>query len=144
MRTVFLAVFLAVLLAAGLAAGVARADVASGWLSELVDYAKAVARGFGQHFDAKIFETYRPTISSGRALAAFDGGDIVGTVLSYSLELYVPGGMMPTSYLDSVTVQPTHRRQGILTKMTEWVMKDFHERGEEGAHLIVAAVTATS
>ena len=97
---------------------------------ELDEYAKAVTRGFGHHFDANIFESYRAAISSGRALAAFDGGDIVGTVLSYSLELYVPGGMLPATLLDSVTVQPTHRRQGILTKMTAWSMKDFHERGE--------------
>ena len=97
---------------------------------ELDEYAKAVTRGFGHHFDRKIFETYRPADLSARALAAFDGDEIIGTILSYPLEMYVPGGMLPTTLLDSVTVQPTHRRQGILTKMTAWTMKDFHERGE--------------
>ena len=97
---------------------------------ELADYSKALTRGFGRHFDSEIFEAYRATIASSRALAAFDDGQTVGTVLSYPLQMYVPGGMLPTTLLDSVTVQPTHRRQGILTRMVDWLMNDFHDRGE--------------
>lgn len=97
---------------------------------ELAEYSKAMVRGYGRHFDPKTHESYAATMASSRALAAFDGGEIVGTVLSYPLEMYAPGGMLPTTLLDSVSVQPTHRRQGILTQMVDWLMKDFHERGE--------------
>lgn len=97
---------------------------------ELADYRKAAVRGFGRHFDPTMFDTYQPFLASAYALAAFDEDQIVGTTLFNLLEMSVSGGMLPTALLDDVTVQPTHRRQGILTQMISWVMNDFHERGQ--------------
>jgi predicted acetyltransferase len=53
-----------------------------------------------------------------RTLAAFDGGSIVGTFGGFDLELTVPGGTtIPMEGTTIVTVFPTHRRMGLLSRM---------------------------
>ncbi len=70
-----------------------------------------------------------------RLRAAFDGTQLVATFGSYSLDLTVPGGVVPTAGTTAVTVLPTHRRRGILRQLMEDHLLDVHERGEPLAAL---------
>ena len=65
-----------------------------------------------------------------RALAAFDGSEVVGTVDAIPFEMTVPGGRLPTGGISAVVVLPTHRRRGILTRMMDRQLRDMHERGD--------------
>src|SRR3954454_19874732 len=52
-----------------------------------------------------------------RALGAFDGGRVVATFRSYATELTVPGGTVRADAVTNVTVAPTHRRRGLLSRV---------------------------
>jgi predicted acetyltransferase len=66
-----------------------------------------------------------------RAIAAFDGPDVVGTGRNYSLELTVPGGgPIAAGGVSWIGVRPTHRRRGILTQIMAALFDDSVARGE--------------
>ena len=65
-----------------------------------------------------------------RAIAAYDGGRVVGTAGIFSFELTIPGGVLPAAGVTFVGVQPTHRRQGILRRMMRLQLDAIHQRGE--------------
>ena len=103
---------------------------------EITPWISAENVGFGSHFDEADLSRVRKRISDlDRTLAAFDGGTIVGTAHSRPQQMTVPGGSIETSCVDFVTVQPTHRRQGILTRMMDRQLNDLHDRGEAVAAL---------
>ena len=71
-----------------------------------------------------------------RSMAAFDERQLVGTSMTYSLGMSVPGGgVVPCAGVSWIGVLPTHRRRGIMTAMMRWQMDDIHERGEPLAAL---------
>lgn len=71
-----------------------------------------------------------------RTRCAFDGDQMVGCTRSYSFELTMPGGgRVPVAALSAVAVQPTNRRQGVLTQMIDALHDDARERGEVAAVL---------
>jgi predicted acetyltransferase len=66
-----------------------------------------------------------------RSLAAFDGGQPVGTAGAYSFQLSVPGGdALPAAGVTFVSVLPTHRRRGVLTSIMRRQLRDIRELGE--------------
>ena len=66
-----------------------------------------------------------------RSLAAFDGGQPVGTAGAYSFQLSVPGGeTLPAAGVTFVSVLPTHRRRGVLTSIMRRQLLDIRELGE--------------
>src|SRR5689334_14456755 len=66
-----------------------------------------------------------------RTRVAFDGDEMVGVSRTYTFELTVPGGaMIPAAAVSWVAVLPTHRRQGVLTRMIDAMHDDARERGE--------------
>lgn len=65
-----------------------------------------------------------------RTVAAFDGREMVGTANAFSRELTVPGGVLPAAAVTAVSVLPTHRRRGILTRMMRHQLEDVRGRGE--------------
>jgi predicted acetyltransferase len=67
---------------------------------------------------------------SDRALAAFDGPDIAGTTFVLSLQMSVPGGVVPVAGVTGVAVLPSHRRRGILSSLMRQQLSDIRERGE--------------
>ncbi len=75
-----------------------------------------------------------------RALAAFDDdGSIVGTYRSFATMLSVPGGArLPVDAVSAVSVRPTHRRRGLLTRMITEDLRRAVERGEVASILIAA------
>jgi predicted acetyltransferase len=75
----------------------------------------------------------------GRALGAFDGGRCVGTFRSFAQELTLPGGaVIPTDAITNVTVGPTHRRRGLLSRMMRQDLDAAVARGDAAATLIAA------
>jgi predicted acetyltransferase len=74
-----------------------------------------------------------------RALGAFDGDRCVGTYESFSAELSLPGSTcLTTDAVTSVSVLPTHRRRGVLTRMITHDLRSARERGEAAAILIAS------
>lgn len=74
-----------------------------------------------------------------RALAAFEGETIVGTYRSFATKLTVPGlARIPVDAVSAVSVRPTHRRQGLLTRMITDDLRASVERGEVASILIAA------
>lgn len=101
------------------------------------------ARAYSQRRDPGEVEHYRPVFEFDRSLAAFEpstgsgrGADtIVGGAGSFQLDMTVPGGVVPTAIISWVSVQPTHRRRGILSELMSRQLRDIHGRGESLAAL---------
>ncbi|MDQ1461465.1 MAG: hypothetical protein QOI08_2949, partial [Actinomycetota bacterium] len=71
-----------------------------------------------------------------RTRVAFESGRMVGVSRTYSFELTMPGGaMLPAAAVSWVSVQPTHRRRGVLTQMMKAMHDDARDRGEAAAIL---------
>jgi predicted acetyltransferase len=71
-----------------------------------------------------------------RTRIAFEDGNIVGVSRTYTFELTMPGGaLLPAAAVSWVSVQPTHRRRGILTRMMAAMHEDARDRGEPAAIL---------
>lgn len=80
-----------------------------------------------------------PKMDLERCLAAFDGDRIVGTYRSFPTRLTVPGGArLAVDAVSAVSVRPTHRRQGNLTRMITEDLWRSVDRGEVASILIAA------
>jgi predicted acetyltransferase len=105
---------------------------------DLPGFLRADEYGFGYRHD------YEPHMEWAgaeleRTVAAFDGDQIVGTGRNYSLELTLPGGaIIPASGVSWISVRPTHRRQGILRSMMEYLL-DESARREDSVSILTAS-----
>ena len=99
---------------------------------EYADYVRAIGTGFLDRPDAdRVAEQVSTLWEPGRTWAAFDGDQICGTFRSWATELTVPGGQaLPASAVAAVTVLPTHRRRGILTRLAAAEHAAIRDRGE--------------
>ncbi|MGC5365092.1 GNAT family N-acetyltransferase [Streptomyces sp. DT24] len=74
-----------------------------------------------------------------RVQGVFDEGRCVATFRSFAQELTVVGGAkVPTDAVTNVTVSPTHRRRGLLSRMMATDLAAAKERGDVAATLIAA------
>ena len=106
---------------------------------EFPRFAADLASSFGEELDEVRTERYRAYSDVDRAFAVFDGPEMVGTAGSFAFELTLPGGAsVPVAGVTSVSVRPTHRRQGILRRMMAHQLDDVARRGEA-----VAVLTAS-
>jgi len=80
-------------------------------------------------------ERFAAILELDRTFCAFDGDDMVGTSANLSLSMTVPGGEAGCAGVTMVTVQPTHRRRGIMSMMMRRMLDDAHDRGEPLAAL---------
>src|SRR5215470_8563853 len=78
------------------------------------------------------------TFEFDRSLAAFDGGDIVGTAGAFTFQMGVPGEIAPVAGVTAVSVLPSHRRRGILSSLMRRQLADVRERGETVAALFAS------
>ena len=88
------------------------------------------ARAMGLFYMDTDVETYRLIFQPERSLAAFEDGQIVGNTTSYSLEMTVPGGTIPIGAVEQVSVQATHRRRGLNTRLMKRQLSDMYEWGD--------------
>ncbi|SES33895.1 GNAT family N-acetyltransferase [Streptomyces qinglanensis] len=74
-----------------------------------------------------------------RIQGAYDGGRCVGTFRTLPQSLTAPGGaLLAACAVSSVTVSPTHRRRGLLSRMTANALDAARDRGEVCATLVAA------
>ena len=90
----------------------------------------ANARAQNNFYSDSDVETFRLLFEPDRSLAAFEDGQIVGCTTSYTLDMTVPGGTIPIGAVAQVSVQATHRRRGINTRLMRRQLSDMRERGD--------------
>lgn len=97
-----------------------------------------VSRGFGGDLDSdeSAEERFEALFEKDRTLAVFDGNDIIGTGGAISFGLTVPGeAEVAMGGTTIVTVQPTHRRRGVLRALMDRHLDDVGAREEPLAGL---------
>lgn len=101
-------------------------------------FRRRLDRGFGNDSseDPDARRRFTDVFELDRTLAAFDDDDIVGTAGALSFDLTVPGGnTVPMGGTTIVSVQPTHRRRGVLRAMMDAHLDDVAARAEPLAGL---------
>ena len=104
---------------------------------EFEEWVRAEARAYGNRLNVDP-EILRPHFDLDRSIAVFDQGKIVGGAHSHRIDLSIPGSSAVTAGVANVAVQPTHRRQGVMTHMMRHQIKDVHQRGEPLAALFAS------
>ena len=104
---------------------------------EFVQWLRAESRAHGNRL-AHDPEELRPHFDLDRTIAIFDQDNIVGGAHSHWLEMSIPGASAVIAGVSNVAVQPTHRRQGVMTRMMLHQFNDVHERGEPLAALFAS------
>jgi predicted acetyltransferase len=95
------------------------------------DWFDRTDRAFGGGIPPEERAQWKAVTEVGRSIAAWDGDEIVGGAGAFSFRMSVPGGaLVPTAGVTAVSVQPTHRRRGVLTSMMRRQLDDVRGRGE--------------
>ena len=102
---------------------------------EIGAWKKADARASSSHIDEATLALHGSRHELDRSLAVFDGGEVIACAHASSWRMTVPGGSLPVAGVSTVSVQPTHRRRGILSRMMNRQLRDAHNRGEPLATL---------
>lgn len=93
-------------------------------------------QAFSGTFTADERATWRELLNLDRFRVAYDGADLVGVAGSHDLELTLPGGAtVPLGGTTWVSVAPTHRRRGIVTRLLAEVHADIGQRAPAAALL---------
>ena len=105
--------------------------------SEFPDWLRALNTGFLRPpvSSDKVMAGRRASSDLTRAYGAFDQGRCVATFRSFPQELTVVGGATsPVNAISNVTVSPTHRRRGLLSRMMATDLAAAKERGDVAVH----------
>ncbi len=98
---------------------------------DLDAFARCVETGFAVRFTQAKGDELVAGLDRDRALGAFDGLELVGTLAGYEAELTVPGPLCtPVLSLAEIAVLPTHRRRGVLTSLLRHAFDAGHARGD--------------
>ncbi|WP_306328416.1 GNAT family N-acetyltransferase [Streptomyces venezuelae] len=116
-------------------------DVRAVTESEFPDWQRALRTGFLNPpvvSDAEVADRL-PHVDLARTLGAYDRGRTVATFRSFRQEVStVGGGSLTADAITQVTVAPTHRRRGLLSRMMGADLAAARERGDAIATLIAA------
>lgn len=104
---------------------------------EFVSWLRAESRAHSNRLDHEP-EELRPHFDLSRSLAVFEGSNIIGGCQAHRLEMSIPGGASAVAGVANVAVQPTHTRQGVMSRMMQRQMNDIHEWGEPLAALFAS------
>ena len=104
---------------------------------EFGEWCRVESRAYGNRLNVDP-EVLRPRFDLARSIAVFDKDDIVGGAHSHRVEMSVPGGSVSMAGVANIAVQPTHRRQGIMTRLLRHQINDIHQRGEPLAALFAS------
>ncbi len=105
--------------------------------AEFAEWVRVEARAYGNRLNMDP-EALRPHFDLTRSIAVFDGTNIVGGAHSHRQEISVPEASSVIAGVANIAVQPTHRRQGIMTQMMEHQLRDVYQRGEPLAGLFAS------
>ena len=103
--------------------------------NEFDSWVQTEAWGFGHHAPDGLVNVARSGTELDRTFGAFDGPDIVGTTVTRTSAITIPGGVAKLGFVDDVAVLPTHRRRGVMTRMMRAQLDQMRERGEPLAAL---------
>ncbi|MFC7535069.1 GNAT family N-acetyltransferase [Actinoplanes sp. GCM10030250] len=76
-----------------------------------------------------------------RSLVVEDAGAVVAHTNIHSRDFTVPGAIVPAAHVTGVGVLPTHRRQGLMTRMMHRQLRDVAEAGREPIAVLWASET---
>ena len=99
------------------------------------DVLRALERAFLSDPDAALSAAEYATLEHDRTLSVWDDGAPVATAGAFSFSLAVPGALLPVAGVTWVSVQSTHRRRGLLTRMMTTQLEQLHASGEAVAAL---------
>jgi len=109
--------------------------VRSGTADDFDDLFLVLQRAFNDDPDDAERDDERQVYEPDRSILAYRGDALAGTAAAYTRELTVPGGVVPAAHVSMVGVDPTFRRQGVLTRMMTHQLADIRGRGEPVALL---------
>ncbi|MGE5826768.1 MAG: GNAT family N-acetyltransferase [Micromonosporaceae bacterium] len=95
----------------------------------------SMSTAFNEAGDPETAEADRAIFEPARSLVARDGDEIVGTAGIQTRHLAVPGGTVAAGHVTMVTVAPTARRRGLLTRFMHQQFADIGAAGEPIAAL---------
>ncbi len=75
-------------------------------------------------------DSFKAILETERTICAFDGDQMVGTAAAFSLDMTVPGAVLPVAGTTMVTVLTTHRRRGALRLMMRAHLDEARENGD--------------
>ncbi len=104
---------------------------------EFLQWLRAESRAHSNRLDHDP-EDLRPHFDLSRSLAVFEGSNIIGGCQCHQLEMSIPGGTSAVGGVSNVAVQPTHTRQGVMSRMMRRQFDDMHEWGEPLAALFAS------
>jgi predicted acetyltransferase len=107
--------------------------------TELPAFYRTLSEVFGEDPDDRDRESLGTVFEPERSLAAFDDGEVVATAGIYTRDLTVPGGPRPAAGVTFVSVQPSHRRRGVLTGMMRRQLTGLHEEQQEPVAVLWAS-----
>jgi predicted acetyltransferase len=94
------------------------------------------------HIDEEERRRTGTDLASERSIGAYAGSDMVGTAMSFSMELTVPGLLqVPLAGVSYIAVHPLHRRRGIMTALMRHQLDELRNRGEALAALGASEAT---
>lgn len=104
------------------------------------EFQRTVIRAFGADHepDPELDARFEASFRTETCIAAFDGDQMVGTFGSFDFNLRIPGGTSALAATTVVSVLPTHRRRGLLSKMMRLHLQQAIERGQ-----LIAGLWAT-
>ncbi len=100
---------------------------------EIERFREQVERGFGDDLaeEDRDSEQFLALLPLDLTVAAYDGDEMVGTLAAFEFDVTVPGGAaVAMTGTTVVTVQPTHRRQGVLSAMMQDHLDAVARRGD--------------
>lgn len=104
---------------------------------EVPAFHRAIPFGFGDDLTDEEggHDRFRELFPLETCIGAFEGDRVVATFGSFAFDLTVPGGSVPMAGTTVVTVQPTHRRRGVLSTMMRMHLDQAIELGQPVAGL---------
>ena len=102
---------------------------------EAASFRRVMGHAFGFDPNEKTLDRFHTLWEPERSRNAYDEEKMVATLGAFSLQLTVPGAVLPAGGTTMVAVLPTHRRQGLLRKMMLSHLEDVAEREEPIAAL---------
>jgi predicted acetyltransferase len=104
-----------------------REGIAEDWRA----ISKLLSHVFHHEDDPAARDVQESVFEPDRSLVADDNGLVVGHAAAYTRDLTVPGGVVPAAHVTLVGVAPTHRRQGVLTRMMHRQLREISAGGRE-------------
>jgi predicted acetyltransferase len=107
--------------------------------ADIYGWVRCMGTGFLFSHAEGYAEYFLGDVDLARTWGGFDGDTVVGTLRSFPTQFTVPGpAHVDANALTNVTVAPTHRRRGVLTRMITAELRNAAARGEPLGILIAS------